>query len=88
MRAAVLDEQASSPASLTVHLLRAYWLRASEEGSGSQRAIRARDVRAADLQEEPTKRASRELMLRHIRFVGSDEDGGSQANIAASGASH
>jgi hypothetical protein len=45
-RAAVLDERASR------HALR---LRASEEGSGPQRAIRAGDVRAADLQEEPTK---------------------------------
>jgi hypothetical protein len=49
-------------------------------------AIRARDVRAADLQEEPS--ASRTgLLLGHDRFVGSDEDGGSPANIAASGAS-
>jgi hypothetical protein len=38
-------------------------------------AIRARDVRAADLQEEPTSRT--ELILRHDCFVGSDEDGGS-----------
>jgi hypothetical protein len=51
-------------------------------------AIRARDVRAADLQEEPTKRLENGAILRHNRFVGSDEDGGSPANIAASGASH
>jgi hypothetical protein len=38
-------------------------------------AIRARDVRAADLQEEPTSRI--EPILRHDCFVGSDEDGGS-----------
>jgi hypothetical protein len=31
-----------------------------------QGAIRARDVRAADLQEEPTKRAETELTLQHI----------------------
>jgi hypothetical protein len=59
-----------------------------DEVGGPQGAIRARDVRAADLQEEPTKRLeNRELTLRHNRFVGSDEDGGSPANIAASGAS-
>jgi hypothetical protein len=34
--------------------------------------------RAADLQDEPTKRVEKELILRHNRFVGSDEDGGSQ----------
>jgi hypothetical protein len=28
------------------------------------------------------------LILRHGDFVGFDEDGGSQANIAVSGASH
>jgi hypothetical protein len=32
--------------------------------------------------------SSTELILRHNRFVGFDEDGGSSANIAASGASH
>jgi hypothetical protein len=51
-------------------------------------AIRARDVRAADLQEEPTKRVETELILQCSRFVGSDEDGGSPANIAASEASN
>jgi hypothetical protein len=51
-------------------------------------AIRARDVRAADLQAEPTKQSRTELILRHSRFVGFAEDGGSPANIAASGASH
>jgi hypothetical protein len=30
----------------------------------------------------------KELIPRHDRFVGSDEDGGSPANIAASGVSH
>jgi hypothetical protein len=50
--------------------------------------IRARDVRGADLQEEPTKRVENRADLRHDRFVGTDEDGGSRANIAASGASH
>jgi hypothetical protein len=39
-------------------------------------AIRARDVRAAGLQEELTKRARTEPIFRHHRFVGSDEDGG------------
>ena len=43
-----------------------------------QSAIRARDVRAADLQEEPMKRFENRADLRHDRFVGSDEDGGSQ----------
>ena len=51
-------------------------------------AIRAREVRAADLQEKPTKCASLEKIFRESRFGGFDEDGGSQANIAASGASH
>ena len=41
-------------------------------------AIRARDVRAADLQEEPTKRLENRAHLRHSRFVGFDEDGGSR----------
>jgi hypothetical protein len=74
--------------------------RAEEEGKGhafrperrrSRRissAIRAHDVRAADLQEAPTKRIETELILRDSRFVGSDEDGGSPANIGASAASH
>ena len=43
-----------------------------------QSAIRARDVRAADLQEEPMKRFENRADLRHDRFVGSDEDGGSK----------
>jgi hypothetical protein len=51
-------------------------------------AIRARDVRAADLQEKPTKRVRLEMIFRDSRFGGFDKDGGSQANIAASGASH
>jgi hypothetical protein len=53
-----------------------------------QSAIRACDVRAADLQEEPTNASRTELVLRHSRFVGFDEDGGSPTKIAASGASH
>jgi hypothetical protein len=52
------------------------------------RAIRARDVRAADLQEKPTKRVEDGGNSPEQRFVGCDEDGGSRANIAASGASH
>jgi len=48
------------------------------KGAASTRAIRARDVRAADLQEKATKRAETELTLRHSRFVGFDEDGGFQ----------
>jgi hypothetical protein len=51
-------------------------------------AIRARDVRAADLQSKPRKRCGTRAVLRHSRFVGSDEDGGFPANIAASAASH
>jgi hypothetical protein len=46
------------------------------------------DFRAADLQEEPTKRVENAGDSANDRFVGSDEDGGSSANIAASGASH
>ena len=60
----------------------------SDEVGALQGAIRARDVRAADLQEEPMKRLQNRAALRHDRFGGSDEDGGSQANIAASGASN
>jgi hypothetical protein len=57
--------------------------------SAATRRIRASDVRAADLKEEPTKRLTKtDPILRHNRFVGSDEDGGSRANIAASGASN
>jgi hypothetical protein len=37
-----------------------------------------RDVRAADLQEEPTKGSRTEPILQCSRFVGSDEDGGSR----------
>ena len=59
-----------------------------DEVGGPQSAIRARDVRAADLQEEPTKRVMTERIVRQNRFVGADEDGGFPANIAASGASH
>lgn len=48
-----------------------------------------RDVRAADLQADPTKRIPKaELIMRDSRFVGFGEDGGSTANIAASEASH
>jgi hypothetical protein len=39
-------------------------------------AIRARDVRAADLQEEPTKPVKNRAHSPTSRFVGSDEDGG------------
>ena len=50
-------------------------------------AIRAGDVRAADLQEKSTKRVETELILRHARFVGFDggASGGvvSPANIAS-----
>jgi F420-dependent oxidoreductase-like protein len=52
------------------------------------RAQRAPAPAASCGQEEPTKRAETELVLRHNRFVGSDEDGGFSANIAASEASH
>ena len=51
-------------------------------------AIRARDVRAADMQEEPTKPVEIRADFSRDRFVGFDEDGGSTANIAASEASH
>jgi hypothetical protein len=47
-----------------------------------------RDVRAADLQEKPTKASRTEAIHQCSRFVGSDEDGGAPANIAASEASH
>ena len=50
--------------------------------------IPRRDVRAADLQEESTKRIGSKLVFGDSHFVGSDEDGGFTANIAASGASN
>jgi hypothetical protein len=61
--------------------------RSDDEVGGHKSAIRARNVRAADLQEGPTKRVEKEHILRRNRFVGSDEDGGSPTNIAASEAS-
>jgi hypothetical protein len=62
--------------------------RAEQSNTASRHAIRARDVCAADLQEERRNASNTELILRHGRFVGFDEDGGFPANIAASGASH
>jgi hypothetical protein len=56
--------------------------------SDRSKARSARDLRAADLQEKPTKRLSNGVMDRSVCFVGFDEDGGFPANIAASGASH
>jgi hypothetical protein len=46
-----------------------------------------RDFRAADLQEQPTKPVESRADFSHGCFVGFDEDGGSPAKIAASGAS-
>jgi hypothetical protein len=54
----------------------------------TERDPRGRDVRAADLQEKPTKCLGMEKTFRGSRFVGFDEDGGYPANIAASAASH
>jgi hypothetical protein len=65
-----------------------FWSQNDDEVGGLHRAIRARDVRAADLQEKPTKRIENTADHPNSRFVGLDEDGGSPANIAASGASH
>jgi hypothetical protein len=51
----------------------------SEDEGGRRRlpgAIRARDVRAADLQEEPTRPVKNRAVFVRSRFVGSDEDGG------------
>jgi hypothetical protein len=56
--------------------------------AGSQRAIRARDVRAADLQAEPAKRVERESILRHIVSSDSPKTAATRRNIVASGASH
>ncbi len=85
-RTAVLDERASSrpPQSPA---LQCWWLPGSKEGSSSQRAIRARDVRAADLQAKPTRRVQKRSDPAAQRFVGFAEDGGYLASIAASGAS-
>jgi hypothetical protein len=54
----------------------------------AQRRDPRRDVRAADLQEERTKRVPKQSCLSEPSFRGFDEDGGSTANIAASEASH
>jgi hypothetical protein len=54
-----------------------------DEERRPKRAIRARDVRAADLQANRRKSSTAELIIRS-RFVGFDEDGGCQASIAAS----
>jgi hypothetical protein len=51
-----LDERGSSQPLLSADTSQHRWLRVSEEDSGLPSAIRARDVRAADLQEESTKR--------------------------------
>ena len=53
--------------------------------AASKRDPRGRDVRAADLQEKPTKPMRAEKIFMGSRFVGFDEDGGFPANIAASG---
>ena len=62
--------------------------RSDDKVGGTKSAIRARDVRAADLQEERRNPSRTELILRHSRFVGADEYSRSPANIAASTASH
>jgi hypothetical protein len=51
-----------------------------------QGAIRARDTRAAELQEKPTDESEQKVAFRDGRSVGFDEDGGFLASIAASGA--
>ena len=53
-----------------------FWSPSDDEGRRLQSAIRARDVRAAGLQEEPTNASRTQLILRRNRFVESDEDGG------------
>jgi hypothetical protein len=58
-----------------------------DEVGGFDGAIRARDVRAADLQDKPTKSVEKELILRNNRFVGPMKTA-APASIAASGASH
>jgi hypothetical protein len=59
----------------------------TNEAAHKARSARS-DVRAADLQEEPTKPTERGMTFQDSRFVGSDEGGGYPANIAASAASH
>jgi hypothetical protein len=46
--------------------------------SRRQKGDPRRDVRAADLQEEPTKRVETRVDLQHSHLVGSDDDGGFQ----------
>ena len=61
-------------------LRRSYRTRSSsrndDEVGGLQRAIPRPRFRAADLQEEPTKRVATRAGSQIHRFVGSDEDGG------------
>jgi hypothetical protein len=69
-RAAGLDERTSSQPPKRSGFCSRGWLRGSEKGSGCKRAIRARDVRAADLQEEPTKPAESRAHSPTTRFGG------------------
>ena len=62
---------------------------ASDDKVGGLRARSAPAMFAPPICRRSRRNDSRtELILRHNRFVGSDEDGGSPANIAASEASH
>jgi hypothetical protein len=53
-----------------------------------QSAIRASMFAPLICRRSRRKASRTELVRRYSRFVGFDEDGGSPANIAASGASH
>jgi hypothetical protein len=87
-RAAGLDDGASSQPPKQSGFADGRWLRGREEGSGCKRAIRARGVRAADLQEEPTKPTENKAhpQVSHFRRVRRRQR--LPGTIAASGASH
>ena len=59
-----------------------------EEVGGSQARSAASDVAPPICRRSRRNELRPELIRRYDRFVGFDEDGGSTANIAASGASH
>ena len=66
----------------------AFRLRARPTTAAHQRDPRLRCSRRRSAGGADETRQRNELILRHDRFVGSDEEGGFPANIATSEASH
>jgi hypothetical protein len=59
-----------------------------DELGGLKARSAPRDVRAADLQEKPTKRDESRVISDPSRFIGFDEDGGSRRTSQRAPASH